>query len=85
MAGLTVEPGGYVPRKRAIEQRQVDVVAQRRVLGAGEAAAEQVRIEARRRHQRDDVAVVRIDRDDRAAPADRVLLGDAAASAVDAR
>ena len=55
-----------------------------RVFGAREAAAEGVRIEARRGHQRDHVAVVRVDGDHRAAPADESLLGDELRGQVDA-
>ena len=50
---------------------------QRRVFGAREAAAEQVGIEARAAHERDHVAVVRIERDDGAAPLAELFLGDA--------
>ena len=70
--------------ERAIEQRLVDVLVERLELRLGEAAAEGVRIEARRRHHRDDVAVVRIDGDHRAAPADESLLGDQLRGQVDA-
>ena len=52
--------------QRAVEQRTVDVVLQDAVLARGDAAAEHGGIEARQADERDHVAVVRIERHDRA-------------------
>jgi hypothetical protein len=78
--------------QRAIQQRLVDVVAQRVVLRDGQAADEVVGIEARRARERNDVAGLGVERHHRAAlagsassatfctrmsePEDQVVAGD---------
>ncbi len=61
--------------QRAIEQRLVDVVGQRRVLAAGEAAREAGRVEPRLAGQRQHVAGIRVDRDHGAAVIAEPVLG----------
>ena len=67
--------GRVFAAQRAVEQRNVEVFRQSRVLGIREPAREPVRVEGRRADEGQHVAVPRIDRHDGCAPAGERVLG----------
>ena len=83
ISGLIVEPGGYTPRSARSNSGLSRSSCSAEILAHGEAAREAVRVEGRRAHEREHVAVVRVDGDHGGALAGERLLGDAA-RAVDA-
>src|SRR5215207_7316608 len=69
--------GRVGPAQSPVDERQIDVVAQSRIFGTSEAAAEKTRVEARAAHQGDDIAIAWIQCDDGAAACAQLLFGDA--------
>ncbi len=68
MNGLKVEPGGYVPRKRAVQKRLVDRFVQ---IAPGfdiDAVDEQIGIEGRLADEGQHLAIARVQCDQRATP-----------------
>ena len=62
--------------QRAVEQRTVQILVERRELGAGQAAREAVGIESGAAHERNYLAVARVERDDGSTLSLHRLFGD---------